>query len=79
MDKGDAVFRSLVILILGALLGAAAFHAWYLGLKPERRCFWDHPLNPVARAACATTSRDVPVYGARARHELDDLVGKLSR
>ncbi len=35
--EGDDVLRSLLLLILGAVLGALVFHLYYLRLAPAER------------------------------------------
>ena len=52
------MLRSLFILLLGAFLGAAAFHAYYLGLATQRKCGWDHPLDDHAALACRQDAAD---------------------
>jgi hypothetical protein len=68
-------------LVVGAVLGALVFHLYYLHLAPAERCGWDHPLADEARSSCRDASA-IPAgfhgYEKRARHDLDDLVGKVS-
>jgi hypothetical protein len=75
------VLRSLLVLVVGAVLGALVFHLYYLHLAPAERCGWDHPLADEARSSCRDASA-IPAgfhgYEKRARHDLDDLVGKVS-
>jgi hypothetical protein len=65
--------RNLIMLLAGALLGAAAFHLYYLHLAPTARCGWDHPVDADARRECraAAVATDLRGYAAKARHELD--------
>jgi hypothetical protein len=69
--------RVLIIFILGLLIGAAAFHAYYLNQAPAKRCGWDHPFDDSGRKACVPSGS--PGYTKAARGELDDLVGNVSR
>lgn len=68
--------RNLVVLLVGALIGAALFHAYYLRLPAQTQCAWDHPLDGGARRACVL-ARQIG-YPAGARAALDDLVGRIS-
>jgi hypothetical protein len=69
----------LLLLLVGAILGAALFHTYYRGLEPAARCHWDHPLDRQAREACVAAATTHAAYSAKARRELDDLVGNVSR
>jgi len=73
--------RSLIIMLAGALLGAAAFHLYYLRLDPPARCGWDHPFDAGRRSDCrsAAAAHDVHGYASKARHDLDSLIGNVSR
>jgi hypothetical protein len=70
----------LLLLLIGALAGAALFHIYYRVLEPAARCGWDHPLDQGARSACRTEAATPSAtgYSPKARHELDDLVGKVT-
>jgi hypothetical protein len=70
--------RSFLLILIGALVGAALFHLYYVRLAPEGRCGWDHPLDDRAKAACVSQA-SFTGYGKAARHEMDDLVGKLGQ
>jgi hypothetical protein len=91
---GEKELRTLIMLLIGAIAGAILFHAYYLKLNSYDRCAWDHPYSAGSRTACrlgagqvlthasATISEGGPKargYGKRARHELDDLIGNVSR
>ena len=70
--------RILLALIAGLLIGAAAFHAYYLRLAPPGRCIWDHPFSAGAREACRQR-RAAGGYDAAARRALDDLIGDVAK
>ena len=72
--------RTLILMLAAALLGAAAFHVYYLGLMSPARCGWDHPIDAQARAICraAAASGGVHGYAAKARHDLDSLIGRVA-
>ncbi len=74
------MLRNLVLLLVGALLGAALFHVYYVGLAPEARCGWDHPFDDRAKAQCLGTqpTATTPGYGRKARHEMDGLIANVS-
>lgn len=65
--------RSLILLLLGLVAGAALFHIHYLGLAPAARCGWDHPLDDQARKACVATATFTG-YAKGARKALDHLI-----
>ena len=71
--------RALILLLAGALIGAAAFHLYYLRLDPPARCGWDHPIDVQARATCRTTAAvgGAHGYAAKARRDLDSLIGQV--
>ena len=73
--------RNLMLLLVGALLGAVAFHLYYRHLAPSARCEWDHPVDASARADCRTGAlvSDVHGYAVKARRDLDSLIGNISR
>ena len=73
--------RSLIVLLVGVLLGAATFHLYYLRLAPDARCGWDHPLDAGARARCRTAAAalDLHGYAVKARRDLDSLIGRVAR
>jgi hypothetical protein len=72
--------RTLILIVMAALFGAAAFHLYYRRLAPPARCGWDHPLDAQARATC----RESPVaesahgYAVKARRDLDSLIGRVA-
>jgi hypothetical protein len=68
--------RALIIFVLGALIGAVAFHVYYVRLTPQAQCGWDHPFDDGAKRACVLARQ--PGYTAKARAALDDLVGEVS-
>ena len=68
--------RILLSLLLGLVVGAAGFHAYYLKLPAADRCSWDHPLSPVARDDCRRAVT-VAGYGAAGRAALDKLIEKV--
>jgi hypothetical protein len=71
--------RNLIVLLVGALLGAAAFHVYYLRLDPPTRCGWDHPVDADARRTCRAAVRlDLHGYAVKARRDLDSLIGTIS-
>jgi hypothetical protein len=72
--------RGLMILLLGAIIGAAGFHLYYLRLDAHARCRWDHPSDRHLRDLCeAGGAGDTQQgYGKPARQELDRLIGKIS-
>jgi len=72
--------RSLILLAAGALLGAVLFHVYYLRLSPPARCGWDHPIDAQARAACREVAPAAGAHGyaAKARHDLDSLIGRVA-
>jgi hypothetical protein len=74
------LLRSLVLLVIGALFGAALFHFYYVGLGSEARCGWDHPLDDHAKALCREPApvATTPGYGRKARHDLDGLIENVS-
>ena len=74
------MLRSLLLLVVGALLGAGLFHLYYVGLGPDARCGWDHPLDDHAKALCREPARvaTTPGYGRKARHEMDGLIENVS-
>jgi hypothetical protein len=69
--------RSLLLLLLGLVAGAALFHVYYLGLAPAKRCGWDHPLDRPARDACAARA-SFAGYASGARRQLDHLIEDVS-
>jgi hypothetical protein len=86
--------RSLILLLIGAVIGAVLFHVYYLKLDESSRCGWDHPLSEQLAAKCrlgveppssddvkrtSTAGSKSGGYAKRARHELDDLIGNVSR
>jgi hypothetical protein len=72
--------RAVILLLVGALIGAAAFHLYYLGLNPPARCGWDHPIDADARRTCREESIGGTPHGyaAKARRDLDSLIGKIA-
>lgn len=70
--------RSLILVLVAALLGAAAFHLYYLRLGPPARCGWDHPLDAQARTACREATASAHGYAAKARRDLDSLIGEVA-
>ncbi|WP_019832942.1 hypothetical protein [Sphingomonas sp. PR090111-T3T-6A] len=74
------MLRSFVLLVVGALLGAALFHLYYVGLSPEKRCGWDHPFDDRAKALCSEPAPAAAAagYGRKARHDLDGLIDNVS-
>jgi hypothetical protein len=70
--------RALILLLVGAVLGAAAFHLYYLRLDPPARCGWDHPIDAQARAMCRDASTSAHGYAAKARRDLDSLIGEVA-
>ena len=72
--------RSLILVMLAALLGAAAFHVYYLRLNSSARCGWDHPFDAQAKADCRAVSKAVGSNGyvAKARRDLDSLIGRVA-
>ena len=75
--EGVGILRTLIILLLGGVLGAGLFHLYYLRLDRESRCSWDHPLDQPARTLClqADGGEKVRGYDTKARRELDNLIG----
>jgi hypothetical protein len=73
--------RTLILLLLAGLCGAALFHAYYLHLDRESRCAWDHPLDQPARTQCqkADVAEKLHGYATKARHDLDDLIGDVAK
>ncbi len=73
--------RTLIVMLIGGVLGAAIFHLYYLRLDRESRCAWDHPLDQQARTQCreADVSEKVHGYATKARKELDSLIGNVVR
>ena len=73
--------RGLIILLLGAVIGAACFHVYYLRLDGHARCRWDHPGDGHLRGLCeAGGAGDARQgYEKPARQQLDRLIGKISR
>ncbi len=69
--------RSLLLLLLGLLAGAALFHVYYLGLAPAARCPWDHPLDRGAREQCEARATFTG-YANGARKQLDHLIEDVS-
>ena len=47
-ERGGPTMRNLILMLVGALLGAVAFHVYYLRLDPSVRCGWDHPIDAEA-------------------------------
>ena len=72
--------RNLILLVAAVLLGAAGFHGYYLHLAPPARCGWDHPIDAQARATChaAAAGAGAHGYAAKARHDLDSLIGRVA-
>lgn len=72
--------RGLILMLAAALLGAAAFHLYYLRLEPIARCGWDHPIDAQAKANCRETSTGAGAHGyaAKARRDLDSLIGRVA-
>jgi hypothetical protein len=71
--------RAVILMLVGALIGAAAFHFYYLRLDPAARCGWDHPIDAEARSTCrAATAANAHGYAAKARRDLDSLIGKIA-
>ena len=79
-EKGMTLLRSLVVLAVGAVLGAVLFHAYYVGLDPAARCGWDHPFDDRARALChePAPTTAAPSYGRKARRDLDGLIANVT-
>lgn len=75
-----ALLRSLVLLLLGALIGAAVFHLYYRGLEPSKRCGWDYPFDDHGRGLCLQggPAAATPGYGRKARHEMDGLIANVA-
>jgi hypothetical protein len=69
--------RAVLALLLGLVVGAAGFHLWYLNQPAAARCGWDHPFDAAARTACRAGA--TPGYAAKARADMDALVGTVSR
>jgi len=69
--------RSLLLLLLGLVAGAALFHAYYLDLSPTSRCLWDHPVDHGARNACIARAAFTG-YASGARKQLDHLIDDVS-
>lgn len=69
--------RSLLLLLLGLVAGAALFHLYYLGLSSTKRCGWDHPIDGSARDACVARATFTG-YAQGARKALDSLIGDVS-
>ena len=70
--------RTLLLLVAGAVIGAAGFHAYYSGLAAPSRCAWDHPLDGRARAACQRLA-SAHGYDAAGRAALDRLIENVAR
>lgn len=72
--------RGLILLLLGAVLGAVAFHVYYLRLDAPARCGWDHPIDAQAKASCRETALAATAHGyaAKARRDLDSLIGQVA-
>ena len=68
--------RSLLLLLLGLVAGAALFHVYYLGLAPTSRCVWDHPVDHDARNACVARATFTG-YANGARKALDHLIDNV--
>ena len=73
--------RTLIVLLIGGVFGAALFHLYYLRLDRESRCGWDHPLDQQARTQCrdADVGEKIHGYATKARRELDNLIGNVAR
>lgn len=73
--------RSLLLILLGAVGGAALFHAYYLMMTPQGRCGWDHPFDDPGKASCIARAQQAGFagYGKAARHQMDHLIGTLER
>ena len=69
--------RSLLLLLIGLLAGAALFHVYYLRLAPPKRCAWDHPLDRGAREACVSGATFAG-YASGARKQLDHLIEDIN-
>ena len=69
--------RILLVFILGLLIGAAGFHAYYVRLAPADRCGWDHPFSDGAREVCRER-RTQGGYDAAARRALDTLIENVA-
>ena len=71
--------RTLIVLLLGGVLGAALFHLYYLRLDREHRCAWDHAFDERAQTQCreAGVGEKVSGYATKARRELDNLIGNV--
>lgn len=72
--------RSLILVLVAAVLGAAAFHLCYLRLDPPARCGWDHPFDGPARADCrlASSAASAHGYAAKARRDLNSLIDHIA-
>ncbi len=72
--------RILILVLIAALVGAAGFHVYYLGLDPAARCGWDHPIDARAKADCRTAASSAGAHGyaAKARRDLDSLIGRVA-
>jgi len=73
--------RTLLILIAGVVIGATAFHAYYLRQSQSDRCIWDHPLDEGARSICRVMRSGPPAadQDPAARQEMDRLIENVSR
>jgi hypothetical protein len=69
----------IMIILLVALVGAAAFHVYYRGLADTERCRWDHPFDAQAKRDCKhAAAANVSGYSREATKELDKLIDKVS-
>jgi hypothetical protein len=73
--------RTLITLIAGIVIGAAAFHAYYIRLAGSDRCIWDHPLDAGGRAVCHSmrSMAGASDPDAEARRQMDQLIENVSR
>lgn len=71
------MLRSLLLLLVGILIGAFAFHAYYLGLGAGQRCGWDHPLDDSGKAACRAAASGAG-YTSEARRDMNSLINEVA-
>jgi hypothetical protein len=70
----------IMVILLVAVVGAAAFHVYYRGLADTERCRWDHPFDQQAKRDCKhAAAANVSGYSREATKELDRLIDKVSR
>lgn len=73
------MLRALLLLLIGAAIGAAAFHLYYRGLAPAARCGWDHPLADSEKARCRQAATAAGRgYTPEARREMDSLINEVA-